>query len=45
MGALGMIKKETHKKFEKTSGCLSQYEIQKIALCGTAHLFRRVLST
>ena len=42
-GVLGMIKNRTDKHIKKITGNLSQYEIHKIALCGTAHLLRRVL--
>ena len=43
MGALCMTKKGTDKHI-KTPSSPSLYEIEKIALCGTAHLLRRVLS-
>ena len=43
VGALGMIKKRTSKHINKIFGCPSLYEIQKLALCGTAHLLSRVL--
>ena len=44
VGALGMIKKGTNKHMNKIPGSPSQYVIQNIAFCGTAHLFRRVPS-
>ena len=44
VGALGMIKKGTDKRVNKLLGSPSRYEIQKITLCGAAHLFREVLS-
>ena len=43
VGALGVIKKKGTDKNIRISGSPSQYEIQKIALCGTAHLLKRVL--
>ena len=43
--AIGVIKKDTDKHINKIPGSPSLYEIQKIALCETAHLLRRVLST
>ena len=42
VGALGMIKKRTDKHIYKITG--HSQPIQKIALCGTAHLLRRILS-
>ena len=44
MGALGIIKKGTGKHINKIPGSPSLYEIQNIALWGTAHLLRRVRS-
>ena len=44
VGTLCMIKKGTDKHINKISGCLSLYVLQTIALCGTAHLHRKVLS-
>ena len=41
--ALGRIKKGTDKHIKKIPDSLSIYEIQKIALYGTAYLFRKVL--
>ena len=39
-GALGIIKKETAEHFNKIAGGSSPYEMQKNALCRTAHLLR-----
>ena len=44
VGALGMIKKGTDKHNNKISCRPSIYEMKMIALCGTAHLLRKVLS-
>ena len=44
LGALGVMKKGTDKCINKIPGSPSFYEIEKIALCGTAHLLRIVLS-
>ena len=44
LGAQGMIKKETQEHINKIPGSPMLYEIQTIAICGTAHLLRRVLS-
>ena len=41
---LGMIEKGTDKHINNIPGYASLYEIQKIAFCGTAHLFGRELS-
>ena len=38
-----MIKEGRDKHINKLPASSSLYEIQKIALCGTAHFFRRVL--
>ena len=40
---LGMIKKGSDKHINKIPDSSSLYEIQKLALCGTPHFFRRVL--
>ena len=45
VGALGMIKKGTHRYIEKLPGIHHLYEIQKIVLTSTAHLLRKCLST
>ena len=37
---LDMIKKGTDKYIDKIPGSSSRHEIQKIALCGTAHLLK-----
>ena len=45
VGALDMIKKRIDKHINKVLASPSWFEIQKIiALCGTAHLLRSVLS-
>lgn len=44
IGALGTIQKSTDKNISKIPGSPCLEEIQKISHCGTAHLFRRVLS-
>ena len=44
MEALSMIKIETDKHIYKILGSHSLNEIQKIALCGTAHFLWRVQS-
>ena len=43
-GALGMIRKGTHKYLNEISGNLSLIEIQKIVSNSTAHILRRTLS-
>lgn len=43
IGVLGTIQKSTDKNNSKFPGS-PWLEIQKISHCGTAHLFRRVLS-
>ena len=43
VGALGMIEENCRKELEKIPGKLSQYEVQKIALNGTAHTLRKIL--
>ena len=45
VAALFMIKKGTDKQINKISDSPSRYEIQKIALYGTAHRLERVLIT
>ena len=42
-GSQSKIKKGTDKHIDQMPGSPSQYEIQKIALWGTAHLLWRVL--
>ncbi len=44
IGALGMIKKHADKHITKIPGLTDMHNIQKIALLGTAHILRRVLS-
>ena len=44
VGTFGIIKKGTDKDINKIVSSPSWNEIQKIALCGTAHLLRKVLS-
>ena len=41
--ALGMIKKRSDKHIKNLPGSPRQYEIQKTALYGNAHLIRRVI--
>ena len=41
VGALGIIKKGADKLISNIPEFLSLHEIQKKALCGTAHLLRR----
>ena len=45
IGALGLIKKGTEKFTNNVPGYISIPEIQKIALLGTAHILRKILST
>ena len=45
IGALGLIKKGTEKFTDQVPGHISIPEIQKIALLGTAHILRKILST
>ena len=45
IGALGHIKKGTEKFTNQVPGQISIPEIQKIALLGTAHILRKILST
>ena len=45
IGALGLIKKGTEKFTDQVPGQISIPEIQKIALLGTAHILRKILST
>jgi len=44
VGALGVIKNGTEKQISKIPGNSNLQEIQKTALLGTAHIFRRILS-
>ena len=44
VGALGMIQKGKDKHINKIPGNPTQYEINKFALGGTAHLLKRALS-
>ena len=44
IGALGVIKKGTDKFTNKIPGHIAIQEVQKIALLGTAHILRKVLS-
>ena len=44
IGALGLIKKGMDKFIERIPGSVNLYEVQKIALLGTAHIIRKVLS-
>lgn len=44
VGALGIIKKYSDKYITKTPGLINIYNIQKIALLGTAHILRKTLS-
>ena len=44
IGALGLVKKGLEKFTNKIPGNIQINEIQKIALLGTAHILRRVLS-
>ena len=44
VGAQGIIKKRTDKHINKIPDSPSPYEMPKIALCGTAHLLRRIVA-
>ena len=44
IGDLGMIKKGTEKHLEKIPGSPNPGEVQKIAVTGTAHIVRKILS-
>jgi hypothetical protein len=44
IGALGLVKKGMEKYTDKIPGNINIHEIHKIALLGTAHILRRVLS-
>ena len=44
IGALGVIKKGMRLTVEKIPGTITIEELQKIALMGTAHILRKVLS-
>ena len=44
IGALGLVKKGLEKYTDKIPGNINIHEVQKIALLGTAHILRRVLS-
>ena len=44
IGALGLVKKELEKFIERVPGSISIILVQKIALHGTAHILRRILS-
>ncbi len=44
IGALGCIKKGFHRYLDQIPGKPSAFEAQKIVLCGTAHILRKVLS-
>ena len=44
IGALGLVKKGLEKHTNKIPGNINLTEIQKIALLGSAHILRRVLS-
>ena len=44
VGGLVIVKKVTDKHINEIPSSHSQYEIQKIADCQTAHLLRRILS-
>ena len=44
IGALGLVKKGLEKYTDKIPGKINIHEVQKIALLGTAHILRRVLS-
>ena len=45
IGALGAIKEGMRLKVEKIPGTINIEELQKIALMGTAHILRNVLSS
>ena len=44
MSVIGIIKKDTDKQINKIHEKPSLHEIQKIALCETGHLLRKILS-
>ena len=44
IGALGVIKKGIEKHIEKIPGTINITELQKIALLGSSHILRKVLS-
>ena len=44
IGALGVIKKGIEKHIEKIPGKVNITELQKIALLGSSHILRKVLS-
>lgn len=44
IGSLGAIKKGFHKHLEQIPGKPSAYELQKIALQGSAHILRRIVT-
>ena len=44
IGALGLMKKGVEQYTNRIPGNINIYEVQKIALLGTAHILRRVLS-
>ena len=43
VGALGTIEEKWRKELEMIPGKPSQYEVQKIALNGTAHILGKIL--
>ena len=43
VGALGTIEENYRKELEMIPGKPSKYEVQKIALNGTAHILRKIL--
>ena len=44
IGALGVIKKGIDKQISKIPGAINVTELQQIALLGSAHILRKVLS-
>ncbi|MEO0971429.1 MAG: hypothetical protein AAFX80_24760, partial [Cyanobacteria bacterium J06639_18] len=44
VGALGVIKKGSEEYLKKIPGKISQKQLQKIALLGSAHILRKILS-
>ena len=44
LGALGVVKKGIEKHIDKIPGKINITELQKIALLGTSHILRNVLS-
>lgn len=44
IGEVGVIKKGTDKQIRKIPGNINITELQNIALLGSAHIFRKVLS-